>query len=45
MRNQNEIVPFIASHPGSLILDEIQFRKISQTDLAAQMGIQKSLLN
>jgi HTH-type transcriptional regulator/antitoxin HigA len=45
MRNQNEIVPFIASHPGSLILDEIQFRKISQTDLAARMGVQKSLLN
>ncbi|MEY4804395.1 MAG: hypothetical protein RL331_914 [Bacteroidota bacterium] len=45
MENQKDLTPFKATHPGTLILDEIKFRGVSQVDLAARMGVQKSLLN
>ncbi len=45
MKTNNELVPFDASHPGGLILDEIEFRGISQADLALQMDVKKSFLN
>lgn len=45
MKASTKYVPFEASHPGSLILDEIKFRGINQADLAVQMSVQKSLLN
>lgn len=45
MKNQKDPIPHKATHPGTLILDEIKFRGLSQVDLAARMGVQKSLLN
>jgi HTH-type transcriptional regulator/antitoxin HigA len=45
MKASTKYIPFEASHPGSLILDEIKFRGINQADLAVQMSVQKSLLN
>lgn len=45
MKKASKHIPFEASHPGSLILDEIKFRGINQADLAVQMDLQKSFLN
>lgn len=45
MKTNHEIIPFEATHPGTLIHDEIQFRGINQQELAMQLGIQKSQLN
>ncbi|MEN9742214.1 MAG: addiction module antidote protein HigA family [Bacteroidota bacterium] len=45
MKAENIILPFIATHPGSLIQDEILFRKMSQKELALRIGVQKSFLN
>lgn len=45
MKTKREIIPFEASHPGTLILDEIEFRGISQVELATQLDVQKSFLN
>lgn len=45
MKNKNEIIPFEASHPGTLILDEIEIRGVSQVDLAIQLTVKKSFLN
>lgn len=41
----NKTLPFVATHPGTLILDELVFRKMSQKELALRMGVQKSFLN
>lgn len=38
-------IPFEASHPGSLLLDEIKFRNLNQKEIANQMEIQPSLFN
>lgn len=45
MKTGHTPIPFEASHPGTLIFDEIKFRRINQKDLATQMGIQPTLLN
>lgn len=45
MKTKNEFIPFEASHPGTLILDEIIFRGISQVDLAFQLDVKTSFLN
>lgn len=45
LKNQETPLPFKATHPGILIFDELKFRSISQVELAARMGVQKSLLN
>lgn len=45
MKTKHETIPFEATHPGTLIQDEINYRDIKQSDLAMQLDIQKSLLN
>jgi antitoxin HigA-1 len=41
----NDMIPFSPTHPGEVLKDEIEFLKISQRKLAAQMGISYSVLN
>ena len=41
----NNITPFEPTHPGELILDELQCREISQAKFSKQIGIKPSLLN
>jgi len=36
---------FTPTHPGEVLKDEIEYRKISQTLLANQMGISYKILN
>jgi addiction module HigA family antidote len=36
---------FTPTHPGEVLKDEIEFRKISQSVLAKQMGISYKILN
>lgn len=38
-------IPFEASHPGYLLKDELDARKIQQSDFAIEIGMQKSMLN
>ena len=40
-----EIIPFEATHPGTLILDEIKARDIKQKELAAEIGVLPTFLN
>ena len=35
----NNIEPFEPTHPGELLRDEIEYRHISQKQLAADMGV------
>ena len=43
---QQKLVPFEATHPGTLIKDELDFRDdIKQKDLAKEMGVKPSFLN
>lgn len=39
------IIPFEATHPGSVILDEISARNISQKELAYELGVLPTFLN
>lgn len=41
----NDIVPFIAIHPGELIKDELKAREMKQKELAMLMDIPASVLN
>lgn len=41
----NNLEPFEATHPGELLKDEIEFRGISQKQLAADMGVSYTVLN
>jgi addiction module HigA family antidote len=41
----NNIEPFIPTHPGEVLKDEIEYRGISQRKLASQMGVPYSQLN
>ncbi|MDR0988049.1 MAG: HigA family addiction module antidote protein [Prevotellaceae bacterium] len=41
----NNIEPFIPTHPGEILKEEIESRGISQKKLAKQMGIAYSYLN
>lgn len=41
----NNLTPATPTHPGEILKDEIEFRGISQRQLAEQMGIQYSVLN
>ena len=43
--NANKLTPFYPIHPGEIMKDEIEYRKISQRALARQMGIAYSQLN
>lgn len=41
----NNITPAIPTHPGAILKDEIEYRGISQCQLAKDMGIAYSALN
>lgn len=41
----NNTTPFEPTHPGELIRDELEARGLSQSRLAAQIGVSPSLLN
>lgn len=41
----NNLTPSQPIHPGEMIKDEIEYRGISQKDLAAEIGIPASVLN
>ena len=41
----NNLTPSEPIHPGEILIDEIDYRGISQRKLAAQMGISPTLLN
>ncbi len=46
MATHNNILPFKATHPGSLIKDEIEARPdLKQKDLAVELGVKASFLN
>ena len=45
MKTINEIIPFEATHPGELLKDELDARKINQKDFAVEIGMQKTMLN
>lgn len=40
-----KIEPYIPTHPGEVIKDEIEYRGVSQRALAAQIGVSYSQLN
>jgi len=41
----NNLTPFLPTHPGEVIKDEIEFRDISQRKLSEATGIAYSVLN
>lgn len=41
----NNLEPFYLTHPGEVIKDELEFRKISQRRLAMEIGVPASQLN
>ncbi len=41
----NNLEPFEPTHPGEIIRDEIEFRKITQKSLAAKMGVNYTIVN
>ncbi len=45
LTNINELVPAYSIHPGEILLDELNARKIKQTDFAKLIGYKASQLN
>ena len=41
----NNLKPFYPTHPGEVLKDEIEYRRISQRELARNMGVSYSALN
>lgn len=41
----NDLEPFIPTHPGEIIKGELEYRGISQRNLAAQIGVSYTQLN
>ena len=41
----NNLEPFEPTHPGELLKDEIEYRGVSQKQLAADMGVSYTVLN
>ena len=41
----NNIEPFQPTHPGEVLKDEIEYRKISQKKLASEMGVSYTSFN
>lgn len=41
----NNLTPFEPTHPGQLIRDELEERKLSQSKLAHEIGVSPSMLN
>lgn len=42
---EQQLVPFIATHPGVVIRDELLARKITQKRFAEMIGMQPTMLN
>ena len=43
--NKNNLTPFVATHPGEMIRDELKERGMTQKQLAAESGIKPSVLS
>ena len=43
--NNNRITPFIATHPGEMIKDELKERNMTQKQLSEMTGIKPSVLS
>jgi len=43
--NKDNITPFVATHPGEMIKDELRERKLTQKQLALETGIKPSVLS
>ena len=43
--NKKELTPFVATHPGEMIKDELKERGMTQKQLAAETGIKTSVLS
>jgi len=43
--NKKVLTPFIATHPGEMIKDELKERKMTQKQLATETGINPSVLS
>lgn len=43
--NKDSITPFVATHPGDMIRDELKERKMTQKQLAEATGIKSSVLS
>ena len=41
----NKLIPFIATHPGEVIKDEIEARNISLQTFASLLGVESSYLD
>ncbi len=41
----NNLEPFYPVHPGEIVKDEVEYRGITQRDLALEMGVSYSQLN
>ena len=41
----NNLLPFEPTHPGELIMDELEARNMTQAKLAEDIGVSPSLLN
>lgn len=41
----NNLTPNHATHPGEIILDEIEYLHISQKDFAGRIGVSRTLVN
>ncbi len=45
MKTTENTIPFVATHPGEILLDEIEANDFSQSDFAKTIGLKKSQLN
>ena len=43
--NKKDLTPFVATHPGEMIKDELKERKMTQKQLAAETGIKPYVLS
>ena len=43
--NKESLTPFVATHPGEMIKDELKERNMTQKQLAAETGIKASVLS
>lgn len=43
--SKKNIIPFVATHPGEMIKDELKERKMTQKQLASKTGIKPSVLS
>ena len=43
--NNKDLTPFVATHPGEMIRDELKERGMTQKRLAEEMGVKPSVLS